>query len=49
LADARGDVFRGLEVVEFACGVASHMMGETVEQVASLEFDPLAPRDPEGG
>lgn len=23
LADARGDVFRGLEVVEFACGVGS--------------------------
>merc|ERR1711871_1478238 len=34
LADARGDVFRGLEVVEYACGAASHMMGETVENVS---------------
>lgn len=33
LADARGDVFRGLEVVEFACGAASHLMGETMENV----------------
>jgi len=33
LVDAKGDVFRGLEVVEFACGVASHQMGETVENV----------------
>jgi malonate-semialdehyde dehydrogenase (acetylating)/methylmalonate-semialdehyde dehydrogenase len=24
LVDAKGDVFRGLEVVEFACGAASH-------------------------
>lgn len=30
LPDARGDVFRGLEVVEFACGMASHMKGELV-------------------
>ncbi|CAM9398519.1 unnamed protein product, partial [Laminaria digitata] len=28
LADARGDVFRGLEVVEQACGVGVAMMGE---------------------
>lgn len=33
LGDAKGDVFRGLEVVEFACGSASHTMGETVENV----------------
>eukprot|EP00286_Rhodomonas_abbreviata_P028121 CAMPEP_0181312576 /NCGR_PEP_ID=MMETSP1101-20121128/13772_1 /TAXON_ID=46948 /ORGANISM="Rhodomonas abbreviata, Strain Caron Lab Isolate" /LENGTH=543 /DNA_ID=CAMNT_0023419439 /DNA_START=18 /DNA_END=1649 /DNA_ORIENTATION=- len=33
LGDARGDVFRGLEVVEFACGAASHMMGETMAGV----------------
>lgn len=35
LADARGDVFRGLEVVELACGAASLMMGETLEGLAS--------------
>ncbi len=34
VADARGDVFRGQEVVEFACGAASHMMGETLEGLA---------------
>jgi malonate-semialdehyde dehydrogenase (acetylating)/methylmalonate-semialdehyde dehydrogenase len=34
LADARGDVFRGLEVVESACNVASTSMGETQENLA---------------
>ncbi|PNW72254.1 hypothetical protein CHLRE_16g675650v5 [Chlamydomonas reinhardtii] len=34
LADARGDVFRGLEVVETACGIAPYMTGEMVENVA---------------
>lgn len=33
--DAKGDVFRGLEVVETACGIATMMMGETVENVAA--------------
>ena len=32
--DARGEVWRGIEVVEYACGIASFMMGETVENVA---------------
>lgn len=32
--DAKGDVWRGIEVVEHACGVATLMMGETVENVA---------------
>ncbi|CAI5711815.1 unnamed protein product [Peronospora effusa] len=35
LADARGDVFRGLEVVEFTCGAATLMMGETAENLAT--------------
>lgn len=35
LPDARGDVFRGLEVVEFTCGAASATMGETAENLAS--------------
>jgi len=34
LADAEGDVFRGLEVVEHACSVGSVQMGEHLEQVA---------------
>src|SRR5690606_2496536 len=32
--DAKGDVWRGIEVVEHAANVASLMMGETVENVA---------------
>jgi malonate-semialdehyde dehydrogenase (acetylating)/methylmalonate-semialdehyde dehydrogenase len=33
--DAKGDVWRGIEVVEQAANVASNMMGETVENVAN--------------
>ena len=31
--DAKGDLFRGLEVVEYATGVASALQGETIEQL----------------
>ena len=34
LADAEGDVFRGLEVVEHACAIGSLQMGEFSENVA---------------
>jgi len=34
LAEARGDVRRGLENIEFACGVPSLLMGESAENVA---------------
>ena len=34
LAESRGDVKRGLEVVEFACGVPSLLMGDVLENVA---------------
>ena len=34
LEDARGEVRRGIEVVDFACGMPTLMMGETVEQIA---------------
>lgn len=34
LADARGDVWRGIEVVEQACGVANQTLGETMGNVA---------------
>jgi malonate-semialdehyde dehydrogenase (acetylating)/methylmalonate-semialdehyde dehydrogenase len=33
-ADAMGDVWRGIEVVEHGCGMTTHMMGETTENVA---------------
>lgn len=33
-ADAQGDVWRGIEVVEHACNISSLLMGETVENVA---------------
>lgn len=33
--DAKGDVWRGIEVVEHACNIASLSMGETVENVAN--------------
>ncbi len=35
IADARGDVFRGLEVVEHAAGIANIQIGDFVENVAS--------------
>ncbi len=34
-ADAKGDVWRGIEVVEQAANISSAMMGETVENVAT--------------
>jgi malonate-semialdehyde dehydrogenase (acetylating)/methylmalonate-semialdehyde dehydrogenase len=35
LSDARGEVQRGLEVVEFACGIPSLLKGEYSDQVSS--------------
>lgn len=35
LADAEGDVFRGLEVVEHACSIGSLQMGDYAENVAT--------------
>lgn len=35
IEDAKGDIFRGLEVVEHACSTPTLIMGETVENVAS--------------
>ena len=34
LADAKGSINRGLEVVEFACGIPQLLKGEMSEQVA---------------
>jgi malonate-semialdehyde dehydrogenase (acetylating)/methylmalonate-semialdehyde dehydrogenase len=35
LDDAKGDVFRGLEVVEYACGIAPQLLGDYQEHVAN--------------
>jgi len=45
--DARGEVQRGLEVVEFACGVAHLMKGEASEQI-STRVDSTSYRQPLG-
>mmetsp|Transcript_25900 Transcript_25900/g.72529 ORF Transcript_25900/g.72529 Transcript_25900/m.72529 type:complete len:550 (-) Transcript_25900:161-1810(-) len=47
LADAKGDVFRGLEVVEQACATGHLMMGETLENV-STGIDTYSIRQPLG-
>jgi len=46
LADARGSLRRGIEVVEFACGIPTLLMGTTLENIArqidgSLIYQPL--------
>ncbi len=47
LADAKGSVTRGLEVVEFVCGIPQLLKGEYSENVASA-VDSLALRQPLG-
>lgn len=47
IADAKGDVFRGLEVVEYSCGIASELMGETAENL-SKGVDTYSFRQPLG-
>jgi len=47
LADARGDVFRGLEVVEQACATGHFMQGEALENV-SAGIDTYSLRQPLG-
>ena len=34
LVESRGDVKRGIEMIEFACGVPSLLMGEVIENIA---------------
>jgi malonate-semialdehyde dehydrogenase (acetylating)/methylmalonate-semialdehyde dehydrogenase len=47
VSDARGEVTRGLEVVEFACGVPTLLKGEYSEQV-SIDVDAYSFRQPLG-
>jgi malonate-semialdehyde dehydrogenase (acetylating)/methylmalonate-semialdehyde dehydrogenase len=46
-ADARGEVARGLEVVEFACGISQVLKGELSESVSS-KIDVFSMRQPLG-
>nr|MDA8025349.1 aldehyde dehydrogenase family protein [Actinomycetota bacterium] len=45
--DARGEVQRGLESVEFACGVPTHLLGAFSESVTS-DIDAYSLRQPVG-
>ncbi|CAG8460939.1 14553_t:CDS:10 [Ambispora leptoticha] len=45
-ADAKGDVLRGLQVVENACGIPSSLLGETLE--VSTDMDTFTIRQPLG-
>ncbi len=47
LSDAKGEVQRGLEVVEFACGIANLLKGEYSDQV-STDIDSYSFRQPLG-
>jgi malonate-semialdehyde dehydrogenase (acetylating) / methylmalonate-semialdehyde dehydrogenase len=47
LDEARGDVKRGLEVVELSCGIAHLLKGEVVPQVAE-QIDGVTTREPIG-
>ncbi len=47
LEEAKGDVRRGIEVVEFACGIAHLTKGESLPQVAD-QIDAVTMREPLG-
>jgi malonate-semialdehyde dehydrogenase (acetylating)/methylmalonate-semialdehyde dehydrogenase len=47
VSDARGEVARGLEVVEFACGISQVLKGEYSETVSS-NVDVFSVRHPLG-
>jgi len=47
LSDARGEVIRGLEVVEFACGIPHLLKGEYTEQIGT-GIDSYSVRQPLG-
>ena len=47
LSEARGSLRRGLDVVDFACGIPSQMMGQTLTDV-SRDVDCLTFREPMG-
>ena len=48
LADAKGSIARGLDVVEFACGIPHLMKGEFSESVGGTGIDSWSLRQPVG-
>jgi len=46
--DARGDIIRGLEVVEFACGAAQQMAGRALPNFGTGNLDAMQFREPLG-
>ncbi|MEW6367633.1 MAG: CoA-acylating methylmalonate-semialdehyde dehydrogenase [Acidobacteriota bacterium] len=47
LSEARGSVRRGIDVVEFSCGIPTHMMGRTLPEI-SKDVDCYSVREPLG-
>lgn len=47
IPDAHGDVFRGLEVIEFSCGIPSLMQGESLSGLAT-DMDIVSQQEPLG-
>lgn len=47
LADAKGDIFRGLEMVESACWMAPQLMGDSMQGISST-VDCVSYREPLG-
>ena len=47
-ADAQGEVTRGIEIVEFACGIPQLLKGDFTEQVSSTGIDNWVVRQPLG-
>lgn len=47
IEEARGDVRRGIEVVEFACGISHLLKGESLPQIAD-QIDAVTIREPLG-
>ena len=47
IEEARGDVRRGIEVVEFACGISHLVKGESLPQIAE-QIDAVTMREPLG-
>src|SRR4029079_6318835 len=48
LSEARGSLRRGLDVVDFACGIPTQMMGQSLTDV-SRDVDCHVVREPLGG
>ena len=47
-ADATGDIFRGLEVVETACQVTTHLLGDALAGLSSSSMECVSYREPLG-